>query len=167
MSPTTLSNRLKEWIKMGLVARRVDESTYPPTVYYRYAEENPFQDLYANVPLRLRGDTFWKDIMKKADGKPQAQPIMEAFVTMDSIFFVMDLLKAFKKALTLPTDEETITFIKTMLELRAHVTVQNYLLIRSYPDLADVALNTVAHRYSEQWRDMKAILDKILSELNG
>ncbi|MEM2463650.1 MAG: winged helix-turn-helix domain-containing protein [Candidatus Bathyarchaeia archaeon] len=63
ISRITLSKHLKRFVSLGLVDRRVDTSTYPPTVYYRRIKEES--------PIMLMPFEVWRAWIGEYPPKPE------------------------------------------------------------------------------------------------
>lgn len=86
LSTATLARALKKFTQLRIVTRRVDDSTYPPTVYYGRRDPTLFPTEFMEVYRLSKELSLVGDIVEEVKGKGKTLDIYEAAMKVHTQF---------------------------------------------------------------------------------
>lgn len=169
ISSATLSKHLKSGVKIGVIRRRVDESTYPPKVYYRH---NPpklrdyplsFFDLFEQL------DIVEQKIRNRQLSKEEVSQIVKRFLPVYLRMLGIIMEDAFYTSLAI-TGQESIEYVFNVIVLpraqqifRIFMFAEETVGVPTFPVAISADFSTFLNKAIEEYEKTNKALKKMLS----
>ena len=163
---------LKKLLSTGVIERKVDTSTYPPSVYYRLAVPKPLAVLNEVSPFAFCDDflpRLWDDakdcIQKFAEikNKKLRARMFEIFLEIRLDYLKRELAFILEDTLIKRADKDAGVFIDRMSDY--YITPEIYDLgkiCRAHADIAGEVLYRIKDRYMNDQKDLENLIGRLL-----